>query len=41
MDLENETVKDFRTQTRIEMITPQADPSLQALETTQEGLQND
>ena len=41
MDLGNKTVKDFTTQTKIEMITPQNDSSLQALEDTNEGLQND
>jgi hypothetical protein len=35
------TVKSFTTQTRIEIIIPQADPTLQPLEATQEGLQND
>jgi hypothetical protein len=41
MDLGNKTVKDFTTQTKIEMTTPQNDSSLQALEATNEGLQND
>ena len=41
MDLGNKTVKDFKTQTKIEMTTPQKDKTLQALEATHEGLQND
>jgi hypothetical protein len=41
MDLGNKTVKDFKTQTKIEITTPQKDSSLQALEATNEGLQND
>jgi hypothetical protein len=41
MDLGNKSVKDFRIQTKIEMTTPQSDSSLQALEATNEGLQND
>ena len=41
MDLGNKTVKDFTTQTKIEITTPQNDSSLQALEATNEGLQND
>ena len=41
MDLGNKTVKDFTTQTKIEMTTPQNDTTLQALEATTEGLQND
>jgi hypothetical protein len=41
LNLGNKTIKDFKTQTQIEMITPQADPTLQALEATQEGLQDD
>ena len=36
-----QTIKDFKTQTQIEMITPQEDTTLQALEATQEGLQNE
>jgi hypothetical protein len=35
-----QNMMDFETQTQIEMMTPQADPTLQALEATQEGLQN-
>jgi len=38
MDLGNKTIK---TQMKIEMTTPQEDTTLQALEATQEGLQND
>ena len=41
MDLCNKSLKDFRTQTKIEMPTPQNDTLLQALEATYEGLQND
>ncbi len=41
MNLGNKTVKDFKTQTKIEMTTPQNDTTLQALEATHEGLQND
>ena len=41
MDLGDKTVKDFKTQTKKEMTTPQNDSSLQALEATNEGLQND
>ena len=41
MDLGNKTVKNFKTQTKIEITTPQKDSSLQALEATNEGLQND
>ena len=41
MELGNKTVKDFKTQTKIDMTTPQHDSSLQALEATSEGLQND
>jgi hypothetical protein len=41
MDLGNKTVKDFKTQTKIEMTNPQEDTILQALEATHEGLQND
>jgi hypothetical protein len=38
MDLENKTIKDFKSQTKIEMTTPQEDTTLQALEATHEGL---
>ena len=41
MDLGNKTIKNFKTQTQPEMITPQEDTTLQALEATQEGLHND
>jgi hypothetical protein len=41
MDLGNKTIKDLKTQMKIEMTTPQEDTTLQALEATQEGLQND
>ena len=41
MDLGNKTIKDFKSQTKIEMMTPQEDTTLQAVETTHEGLQND
>jgi hypothetical protein len=41
MDLGDKTIKDFKTQTQIEMMAPQTDPNLQALEATQEGLQDD
>jgi hypothetical protein len=41
MDLGNKTIKDFKTQTQIKMITPQEDTTLQALEATREGLQTD
>ena len=41
MDLGNKSVKDFKAQTKIEMTTPQNDTTLQALEATHEGLQND
>jgi hypothetical protein len=41
MDLGNKTIKDFKTQTQTEMITPQEDTILQALDTIREGLQND
>ena len=35
------TIKDFKTQTQIEMITPKSYQTLQALEAAQEGLQDD
>ena len=41
MDLGNKTIKDFKSQTETEMTTPQEDTTLQALEATHEGLQND
>jgi hypothetical protein len=41
MDLGNKTVKKFKTQIKTEMKTPQEDTTLQALEATHEGLQND
>jgi len=41
MELGNKTIKDFKTQTQIEMITPQEDTTLQALDDTRKGLQND
>jgi hypothetical protein len=41
MDLENKLVKDFKTRTRIETNTTQDDHTLQSIEATQEGLQND
>jgi len=42
MDLgNNKTDKDFKTQTKIEMTTPQEDTTLQGLEATHGGLQND
>jgi hypothetical protein len=41
MDLGTKTVKDFKTQTKIERTIPQLDPTLEALEATNEGLQND
>ncbi len=34
-------VKDFKTQTHVEKITTQEDHTLQPIEVTQEGLQND
>ena len=40
MDLGDKTIKDFKTQMKIEMTTPQEDTTLQALEATQEGLQS-
>jgi len=39
-DLGNKTIKGFKTQTQIQMIAPQADPNLHALETTQKGLKD-
>jgi hypothetical protein len=36
-----QTIKDLKTQMKIEMRTPQEDTTLQALEATQEGLQNE
>jgi len=41
MDLGIKTIKDFKTHMKIEMTTPQEDTTLQALEATREGLQND
>ena len=41
MDLGNNPVKDFKTQTLIETIQTQEDHTLQALEAKQEGVQND
>jgi hypothetical protein len=41
MDLGNKTVKGFKTQMIIVMTTPQEDTTLEALEATHEGLQND
>ncbi len=41
MDLGNNTVKNFTTQMKVELTTPQEDTTLPALEATQEGLQND
>jgi len=41
MDLGNKTVKDFKTQTKLDMKTPQEDTTLQAMEATHVGLQND
>jgi hypothetical protein len=41
MDLGNKTIKDFKTQIKIELTTPQKHTTLQALEDIQEGLQND
>jgi hypothetical protein len=40
MDLGNKTIKDFKSQTKIEMTTPQEDTTLQAMEATHKGLQN-
>ncbi len=41
MGLGNKTVKDFETQMKMEMTTPQEDTRTQAIEATHEGLQND
>jgi hypothetical protein len=41
MDLGNKPIKDFKSQIKIEMTTPQEDTTLQALEASHEGLQND
>ena len=41
MDLGNNIIKDFQSQMKIEMTTPQEDTTLQALEDTQEELHND
>jgi hypothetical protein len=41
MDLGNKVIKNFKSQPKIEMTTPQEDTTLQALEATHEGLQND
>jgi len=41
MGLGNKTIKEFKFQTKIEMTTPQEDSTLQAMEATHEGLQND
>jgi hypothetical protein len=41
MDLGNKPVKDFKTQTHLETTTTQEDHTLQPIEATQEGLQND
>ena len=41
MDLGNKTIKDLKPQMKIEMTTLQEDNTLQALEGTQLGLQND
>jgi len=41
MDLGNKTVKDFKTQMQKEMMTPQEGITTQAIEATNEGLQND
>jgi hypothetical protein len=41
MDLGNKPVKDFKTQPLLETINTQEDHTLQALEATEEGLQND
>jgi hypothetical protein len=41
VDLGNNPVKDFKTQTLLETITTQEDHTLQSIEATQEGLQND
>ncbi len=41
MDLGNRPVKNFKTQTLLETINTQEDHTLQSIEATQEGLQND
>ena len=41
MDLGNKAIKNFKSQTKIEMTTSQEDTTLQTLEATHEGLQND
>jgi hypothetical protein len=41
MELGTQPIKNFKTQTQIELNTPQADHTLRALEATQEGLQSD
>ncbi len=41
MDLGNKPAKDFKAQTHIETATTQEDHTLQSIESTQEGLQND
>jgi hypothetical protein len=41
MDLGNKPVKDFKAQTHLETSTAQEDQTLQSIEATQEGLQND
>jgi len=41
IDLGNKYVKDFKTQMKIEMTTPQKDTTTQAKEATHEGLQNE
>jgi len=41
MNLGNKPVKDFKAQTHIETITKQEDHTLQSIEATHEGLQND
>ncbi len=41
MDLGNKTIKDFKSEAKIEIKTPQEDTTLQALEATHEALQND
>ncbi len=40
MDIGNKAIKDFKSQTKIEMTTPQEDTTLQAMEATHKGLQN-
>jgi len=41
MDIGNKAVKDFTNQMKIEMTTLQEDTTIQVLEATQEGVQND